>query len=265
MILVAGDRMVDRYWFGDVNRISPEAPVPVLRVSREEERQGAAANVAANVIAMGVPCHAVYSPSSEPVLKIRGVCRNQQMLRMDFDHPQAPIERLPTTEAKIVVFSDYGKGALDNIERLIAQANEAGMDVLVDPKGYDYTRYKWSYIVKPNLDEIRVVLGGWKSEADLEKKAQELRKRSHISALLLTRAAEGMTLYDDSGAHHIAANAKEIYDVTGAGDTAIAALAVAIHRGSNPLEAAFYANRAAGIAVGHFGTAVVTGEEVFGA
>lgn len=265
MILVAGDAMTDRYHFGDVARISPEAPVAVLKVERTEERAGAAANVALNIEAMGVAVERVFSPTTAPVLKVRAIGRNQQMLRLDFDAPQAPIEHLPKTKARTVVFSDYAKGALANIERLIAEANDFGMNVLVDPKGYDYTRYRWAFVVKPNLDEMRVVLGGWKDEADLEKKAHRLRIDYRINAVLLTRAAAGMTLYDSDGTHHIPAHAQEVYDVTGAGDTAIAALAVALHRGKSLFEAADLANKAAGIAVGHFGTAVVTEKEVFGA
>lgn len=263
--MVLGDAMVDEYWEGDVSRISPEGPVPVLRVLRTERREGAAANVAANVRAMGAQCLTEYG-SGEPVLKIRAVARHQQMLRLDFDHRQVAIEKsLPFTPRSVVIFSDYGKGSLEHVGCLIVRAKIAGCTVLVDPKGYDYERYRYADVVKPNLEEMRVMVGGWKDEADLERKAQELRRKADIRALLLTRAAAGMTLYTDTGSDHIESVAREVYDVTGAGDTAIAALAVALSRGSTLHQAARYANKAAGISVGRFGTAVVNEEEVFGA
>ena len=262
MILVCGDAMLDRYWFGDVARISPEAPVPVVRMRREEERPGAAANVARNIEAMGGACRAMYG-DGERIVKLRVIGRSQQMVRVDFDHPQQPITDIP--KAEIVVFSDYGKGSLANIQDLIKQAKSSGAIVLVDPKGYDYERYAGADVVKPNLDEMKAMVGGWKDEADLERKAQKLREQAGIGAILLTRAAEGMTLYTESGAIDIPSVAKEVYDVSGAGDTAIAALAVALSRGCELHEAAGYANKAAGIAVGRFGTSVATREEVFGA
>jgi rfaE bifunctional protein kinase chain/domain len=264
-IMVLGDAMIDEYWHGDVARISPEAPVPVLRVKEVERREGAAANVAANVRAMGAECRTDFGSPELQVLKIRAIGRSQQMLRMDFDHPQTPVAKgIGFNGARIVIFSDYGKGALEHIRCLILRAKIAGCTVLVDPKGYDYERYRYADVVKPNLDEMRVMVGGWKDEADLTKKAQELRRRADIRSLLLTRAADGMTLYTDSGSTHIQTEAREVYDVTGAGDTAIAALAVALSRGLDLHEAARYANRAAGVVVGKFGTAVATEEEVFG-
>lgn len=263
-IMVLGDAMVDEYWEGDVSRISPEAPVPVLCVKRTERREGAAANVAANVRAMGGRCVTEYGSSDLQVLKIRAIGKHQQMLRLDFDHPQSPIAKNTRFDAgAVVIFSDYGKGALANIQCLILRAKIAGCTVLVDPKGYDYERYRYADVVKPNLDEMRVMVGGWKDEADLTLKAQALRRKADIRALLLTRAADGMTLYTDSGSVHIESAALEVYDVTGAGDTAIAAMAVAMARGCSIPEAARYANKAAGVVVGKFGTAVASEEEVF--
>jgi rfaE bifunctional protein kinase chain/domain len=239
--------------------------VPVLKVLRTERREGAAANVAANVRAMGATCVTEYG-CGEPVLKIRAVARHQQMLRLDFDHRQEAISKATAFAPRsVVIFSDYGKGSLEHIACLILRAKIAGCTVLVDPKGYDYERYRYADLVKPNLDEMRVMVGGWKDELDLTRKAQELRLKADIRALLLTRAAAGMTLYTDAGSEHIEACARDVYDVTGAGDTAIAALAVAISRGADLHEAARYANKAAGIAVGKFGTAVVNEEELFGA
>jgi D-glycero-beta-D-manno-heptose-7-phosphate kinase len=263
--MVLGDAMIDEYWTGDVSRISPEAPVPVISVKHTERREGAAANVAANVRAMGARCVTAYSSSEMPVLKIRLIGRQQQMVRADFDHKQKPIDKTVRFEpGSVVIFSDYGKGALEHIQCLILRAKIAGCTVLVDPKGYDYERYRYADVVKPNLDELRVMVGGWKGEADLTVKAQGLRRKADIRSLLLTRAADGMTLYTDGGSHHIPAVAKEVYDVTGAGDTAIAALAVALSRGHDLLASAHFATKAAGIVVGKFGTAVATEEEVFG-
>lgn len=266
MIVVLGDAMVDRYWFGDVVRVSPEAPVPVLSVKRVEERDGAARNVVRNVLAMGGECRGVYGRSLEgEVLKIRAIGRSQQMLRVDFDLPVEPIglDADVGEGGGIVIFSDYGKGALANVRGLILRAKIRGQVVLVDPKGYDWERYRYADVVKPNLDEMRSAIGGWKDERELESKAKALRERLDLGAILLTRAAEGMTLFDASGVTSIASQAREVYDVTGAGDTAIAALAVALARGCDLAQAARYANKAAGVVVGRFGTALATEDEVF--
>jgi D-glycero-beta-D-manno-heptose-7-phosphate kinase len=263
-ILVCGDAMLDEYWFGDVSRISPEAPVPVLTVKRTETREGAAANVARNVRALGSICRTEFGAPELVVRKIRPICRNHQMLRLDFDNPQIPVAKdIRFERGGVVIFSDYGKGALAHVQCLILRAKIAGCTVLVDPKGYDYERYRYADVVKPNLDEMRVMVGGWKDEADLTAKAQELRKKADIGAILLTRAADGMTLYTAEGADHIQAEEREIFDVTGAGDTAIAALAVSMARGHDLRTAARYANKAAGIVVERFGTAVATESEVF--
>lgn len=258
--------MVDRYWFGEVRRISPEAPVPVVRMGKVEERAGAAANVAANCEAMGAQVTRLFSPS-DPVVKIRVIGKSQQVVRVDFDTPQLPVD--PTqfkdlaSKASIVLFSDYGKGALTNIADLITIAKEEGAKVLIDPKGHDYARYLGADLVKPNLDEMREMVGGWGSETELEAKAAKLRQDSHVSAILLTRAADGMTLFTDSGQTHIESTAHEVFDVSGAGDTAIAALSVGLEMGLSLETASRYANKAAGIAVGKFGTAVVSKHEVF--
>lgn len=263
-VMVIGDAMIDEYWKGEVSRISPEAPVPVLRVTETERREGAAANVAANVRAMGSICTTDFGSPELQVLKIRPVCRGQQMLRIDFDHRQTPVSKsISFDRGSVVIFSDYGKGALDHVACLILRAKIAGCTVLVDPKGYDYERYRYADVVKPNLDEMRALVGGWKDEAELTIKAQALRRKADIRAILLTRSAGGMTLFTDAGAEHFSAEAREVYDVTGAGDTAIAALACSLSRGYTLHEACRYANRAAGIVVGKFGTAVATEQEVF--
>lgn len=267
MILVCGDAMIDRYWFGDVRRISPEAPVPVVRMGRTEERHGAAANVADNCDAMGAQVSHLFSPSKEQIVKIRVIGKHQQVCRIDFDAPQSPVDtarfRLLLISADIVVFSDYGKGALSNIAELIALAKERGKTVLVDPKGYDYGKYSGADLIKPNADEMREMVGGWGSEQELHRKAEKLRIDSRIKAILLTRSSDGMTLFTEDRCVNIPCTAQEVYDVSGAGDTAIAALAVGLERGYSLEVAAEYANKAAGIAVGRFGTAVVKMHEVF--
>lgn len=271
-ILVAGDAMVDRYWFGDVRRISPEAPVPVFAHSHEEERPGAAANVARNCQAMGAEVVNCFSRSPERVVKIRLIARAQQMTRVDFDHPQSPITlenftACLTPAPVVVVLSDYGKGAFtkSNLPLMVSAAKEAGAKVLVDPKGYDYRKYRGADVVKPNLEEMKELVGGWGSEVELETKVRQLRVDAGLGAILLTRAAEGMTLYDGIGTFSVASEAREVYDVSGAGDTAIAALAVALGRGMSLRQAVMVANRAAGIVVERFGTAIATKEEVFDA
>lgn len=267
MILVSGDAVTDRYYHSDVTRISPEAPVPVAKVIRTEEREGGAANVLNNVRAMGAKAVGLFSRSPEPVVKIRVISRAQQMIRIDFDAPQEPISTAEFAsimpDARHVIFSDYGKGGLANVQALIECAKSVGAQVYVDPKGYDYTRYRNADVVKPNLDEMRELVGGWATDEQLAEKAQRLRRDIGIKAILLTRAASGMTLYTESGAFNIPSVAKEVYDVSGAGDTAIAAFAVAQTLGHDWLSAAQYANKAAGVAVARFGTAVVNKEEVF--
>ncbi len=262
--------MLDEYWHGEVSRISPEAPVPVVKVMKKDVRKGAALNVAANVSAMGAIVGGLYSKSYEtdPIRKIRAIGRNQQVVRLDFDTPQEPVDRekfrWSLSRAKIVIFSDYAKGARADVRELIGEARLAGRRVLVDPKGHDYERYAGANVIKPNTDEMKEMVGGWSSEERLATKAEKLRVDLALDAILLTRASQGITLFDVEGAHSIPAEQHEVYDVTGAGDTAIAAFAVALERGHNMKAAAGYANKAAGIAVTHFGTAVVTKEEVFG-
>jgi rfaE bifunctional protein kinase chain/domain len=259
--------MIDIYWRSEVNRISPEAPVPVAKVIDKESREGGAANVLNNVRAMGAQGMGLFSHSETPTVKIRVISRSQQMVRIDFDAEQKPITKAEFRNnlqgVNYVIFSDYGKGGLVYVQDLIIIAKEAGCQVYVDPKGYDYTRYRLADVVKPNLDEMRELVGGWATEAELTEKAYRLRKEIGIKAILLTRAAAGMTLYIESGAFNIPSVAKEVYDVSGAGDTAIAAFAVAQTLGHDWLSAAQYANKAAGVAVSRFGTAVVKKEEVF--
>ncbi len=297
-VLVVGDAMLDQYWFGDVERISPEAPVPVVRVQRREERLGGAANVARNVAAVGVRTalltvlgdddagHSVsrllaeagiepqvhLDPSLPTTVKLRVIGRRQQMLRVDFENvPEA--ETLAAlldnyasllADHDLVILSDYGKGGLAHITSMIERATAAGRPVLVDPKGDDYTRYKGATLLTPNRTELREVVGRWKDEADLTRRAQALRADLGLQALLLTRSEEGMTLYTDEGAWSVPAQAREVFDVSGAGDTVIAVLAAMLAAGTPLRDAVSVANRAGGIVVGKLGTATASYDELFG-
>jgi rfaE bifunctional protein kinase chain/domain len=296
-VLVVGDAMLDRYWHGAVERISPEAPVPVVKVSREEERIGAAANVAYNVSTLGaqasflgvvgddepghrleallrdtgIRTHLKRDAGLRTTVKLRVIGRQQQLLRMDFenepDHEvlalqtEAFAELVPQQDA--VLFSDYGKGGLAHIPSMIASARAAGKTVLVDPKGSGYDRYRGATVITPNRAELQDVVGRWHSEEELRAKAQALRASLDLDALLVTRSEEGMTLYDAAGELHVTAQAREVFDVTGAGDTVIATLAAMAAAGLSLRDALPIANRAGGIVVGKFGTATVSYEELF--
>jgi rfaE bifunctional protein kinase chain/domain len=245
--------MLDVYWHGEVTRISPEAPVPIFSVKTVEERNGAAVNVVSNVDAMGVECSWRYGNRYKTIEKIRAISKGQHVFRLDFDHPQEAVKSLDFRGVEILILVDYGKGTLDNAQSLIKKAKKAGLKVLVDPKGYDYEKYRGADVIKPNLDEMKVMVGGWKDEADLAVKVEKIRKDADIGAVLLTRASDGMTLYTQNGAKHFPAEAKEVVDVTGAGETAIAALGVGLHRGLSLEDSVALANKAAGIKVGMFG------------
>lgn len=298
-VLVVGDTMLDRYWYGAVERISPEAPVPVVRVTRTEERIGAAANVAYNIVTLGAQASLLSVVGNDEdsrilealvaqtgitpyfgrdaqlktTVKLRVIGRQQQLLRLDFENTpenevlasqSATFEKLfPQHDA--VLFSDYGKGGLAHIVRMIAQARAAGKVVLVDPKGSDYARYKNASVLTPNRAELEQVIGRWTDEADLQTKAHNLRTSLNLQALLLTRSEEGMTLFDAQGELHVPALAREVFDVTGAGDTVIATLAAMAATGMTLRDAVPIANRAGGIVVGKFGTATVNHSELFAA
>jgi rfaE bifunctional protein kinase chain/domain len=296
-VLVVGDAMLDRYWFGAVDRISPEAPVPVVKVTREEERLGGAANVALNVRTLGAQSSLVtVVGNDEPgrrlkamieekgiptllgvdeqlytIVKLRVIGRSQQLLRIDFENqPDHEVlkqafgeyERV-LPEHDVVLFSDYGKGGLEHISKMIERARALGKPVLVDPKGSDYARYRGATAITPNRAELAQVIGPWSSDADLATKAQALRRRFDIGGLVLTRSDEGMSLYDDAGESRVPAQAREVFDVTGAGDTVIATLAAMLACGLELRAAMPIANRAGGIVVGKFGTASVAYEELF--
>ncbi|MBL8383288.1 MAG: D-glycero-beta-D-manno-heptose-7-phosphate kinase [Burkholderiales bacterium] len=296
-VLVVGDVMLDRYWFGDVHRISPEAPVPVVKIERGDERLGGAANVARNAAALGATVtllsvvgddepgatiRALLEGSGiraalhvdalcKTTVKLRVIGRQQQLLRIDFE--ETPSHEVLTGKLDefrrlldgndVVILSDYGKGGLTHIAEMIGAANAAGKQILVDPKGADYARYRGATMITPNRNELAQVVGAWNSEPDLARRAQALRAELGLSALLLTRSEEGMTLFEPAGATHMAAAAREVFDVSGAGDTVIATLGALLGGGIALGEAVAMANRAGGIVVGKLGTAVVTPEELF--
>jgi rfaE bifunctional protein kinase chain/domain len=296
-VLVVGDAMLDRYLFGEVERISPEAPVPVVRVTREEDRLGGAANVALNVRSLGSnvalitvvgddePARKLQSllkergveailgrdPKLYTCVKLRVIGRAQQLVRVDFENEPdhevladmlTDLARL-VPQCNAVLFSDYAKGGLAHIPRMIELARANHKPVLIDPKGVDYGRYAGATVITPNRAELAKVIGGWSSEAQLHERAQALRKAHGFEAVLLTRSEEGMSLFDAEGHLHVPAQSREVFDVTGAGDTVIATLAVMIAAGMSMREAMPLANKAGGIVVGKFGTATVTYDELF--
>ena len=297
-VLVVGDAMLDRYLFGEVERISPEAPVPVVRVTKEEHRLGGAANVALNVKALGpgvmlitvvgedeparklerllkdqaVEVTLGRDPKLFTCVKLRVIGRAQQLVRVDFENQpdHEVLADMLSDFGKVVhqydavLFSDYGKGGLTHIPRMIELARAAGKPVLVDPKGDDYSRYAGATVITPNRAELAQVIGSWKTESQLEEQAQRLREASRLDGLLLTRSEEGMSLFDAVGHMRVPAQAREVFDVTGAGDTVIATLAAMLACGLTLREAMPIANRAGGIVVGKFGTATVSYEELFG-
>ena len=268
-VLVCGDSMSDLYWFGGVSRISPEAPVAVVQVARTERREGAAANVANNIEAMGVPCERIFGTSKERIQKIRLLAKSQHVVRIDFDHPQAPIECNAAYEdalgrCEIVVFVDYGKGSLANVQALIATAREANRSVFVDPRGHDFGKYRGATMLKPNREEMKELIGGWTTQDELDFKARQFLLASGIESILLTQAADGMTLYTRTETLHLGAEPGDIIDVSGAGEAALAGYTAAIAKGHSPQDAVRYANKAAGLCIGRFGTTVVTQAEVFG-
>ncbi len=296
-VLVVGDVMLDRYWFSAVERISPEAPVPVALVQREEDRMGGAANVALNAATLGAQTTLLSVVGSDdagrrlahlvadsPIrsamrqvvglrttMKLRVVSRQQQLIRMDFeskpDH-EVLLDLMDRYEQEldlhdVVLLSDYGKGGLTHVERMLAMARLRSKPVLVDPKGRDYSRYKGATLITPNRAEFALATGDWQGEDELQQQADRLRAALGLQAVLVTRAEDGMSLFTDTGRLHVQAAAKEVFDVSGAGDTVIATLAVMLGAGSSLEEAVRTANRAAGIVVGKLGTASVTPAELW--
>ncbi len=296
-VLVVGDVMLDRYWYGAVDRISPEAPVPIVRITREEERNGGAANVAYNVVTLGaqaslltvvgddeashklealvagtgIRTHFGRDADLKTTVKLRVIGRQQQLIRLDFENTpktellasqtETFVQLLPEHDA--VLFSDYGKGGLAHVSDMIQRARAAGKPILIDPKGTDYSRYQHATVITPNRAELQQVIGIWQDDAELQTKCQNLRQQLKLDALLLTRSEEGMTLFDAQGQLHVSAQAREVFDVTGAGDTVIATMAALVAAGMSLRDALPLSNRAGGLVVGKFGTATVSYEELF--
>lgn len=298
-VLVVGDVMLDRYWFGNVDRISPEAPVPVVHVQRTEERPGGAANVARNVAALGgqvtllsvvgdddaarslaallekehVKTQFHKDASLPTTVKLRVIGRQQQLVRIDFETPPShevlagkldEFEQL-VDQVDVVILSDYGKGGLTHVARMIELAKRHHKRVLVDPKGDDFSKYQGATLLTPNRGEFREVAGRWKNEDELASKAATLRASLGLEALLVTRSEEGMSLFVGAEAIHEPTQAREVYDVSGAGDTVIATMGLMLAAGVDMPVAMRIANRAAGVVVGKLGTATVTREELLAA
>jgi D-beta-D-heptose 7-phosphate kinase / D-beta-D-heptose 1-phosphate adenosyltransferase len=291
-VLVVGDVMLDRYWSGKVARISPEAPVPVVHVKSIEERVGGAGNVALNIArlggkvtllavigddeegqtlkrileAQGVTCEFVVQKGMRSICKLRVMAQHQQLIRVDFE--ESPLlfdqeellahlsKHLP--KHKVLVFSDYGKGTLANIKNQIHAAKHAGLKVLIDPKGTDYRRYDGADVITPNLAEFQAVVGACDNEKHLVDKGRELLKKHDIASLLLTRGEAGMTLINEADVHSLPAQAKDVFDVTGAGDTVLAVMALGVAVDKPLTEAMYLANLAGGIVVGKLGTATLS-------
>ncbi|HHR6141780.1 TPA: bifunctional D-glycero-beta-D-manno-heptose-7-phosphate kinase/D-glycero-beta-D-manno-heptose 1-phosphate adenylyltransferase HldE [Providencia alcalifaciens] len=292
-VLVVGDVMLDRYWHGPTNRISPEAPVPVVKVTMVEERPGGAANVAMNIASLGansrlvgltgiddaakaltenlngvnVRCDFVAIPTHPTITKLRVLSRNQQLIRLDFEEgfenvdAQPMLERIEQALPHIgaLVLSDYAKGALAEVEKMIALANKAGVPVLIDPKGHNFERYRGATLLTPNMSEFEAIVGRCKDNKDVEEKGMQLLESLELSALLITRSEQGMSLIRRNEAPlHLPTEAQEVFDVTGAGDTVIGVLAASIASGRPLHEACALANAAAGVVVAKLGTSTVS-------
>lgn len=295
-VLVVGDVMLDRYWHGGTSRISPEAPVPVVKVEQIEDRPGGAANVALNIAALGAPvalvgvtgedeaCRSLVNSLAaagvqahfqriehQPtIVKLRVLSRHQQLLRMDFEEAfdTDPARILSEVEnlldgVKVLVLSDYGKGALKNHQALIQAARKRGIPVLADPKGKNFEIYRGASLITPNLGEFEAIVGRCADESELVAKGGELMRSLELDALLVTRGEHGMTLLrPDHAPLHLPARAREVFDVTGAGDTVISTLAAVLATGAELPQAVALANLAASIVVAKLGTACVSAPEL---
>lgn len=296
-VLVLGDVMLDRYWFGSTNRISPEAPVPVVKVQDNEDRAGGAANVAMNIAALNVPVtlhglvgqddagkaldsllnkhriqnHCVALTTHPTITKLRILSRHQQLLRLDFEEGFQNVESdelLAKLQSEItaygaLILSDYGKGTLNQVQQMIQIARKAAVPVLIDPKGTDFERYRGATLLTPNMSEFEAVAGVCHSEKEIVAKGLKMIADFDLTALLVTRSEKGMTLLrPNQEPFHLPTQAKEVYDVTGAGDTVISVLATALADGRPMEEACYLANAAAGVVVGKLGTSTVSPVEL---
>lgn len=296
-LLVIGDVMLDRYWHGTASRISPEAPVPVVQVGNQEDRPGGAGNVALNIAALGsaatligvvgeddnakdlesrlaaagVYCEFLRSPDKPTITKLRVISQHQQLIRLDFEHQfdEQDVAELQTLaeslipSAQVLVLSDYAKGALNDVSALIALARNQNIPIIVDPKGTDFKKYRGATLLTPNLNEFEAVVGPCANEKELVRKGLALMSELDLQAMLITRGEHGMTLLrPDSEELHLPARAREVFDVTGAGDTVISVLASALAAGDDLADATAIANLAAGLVVGKLGTAAISGPEL---
>jgi rfaE bifunctional protein kinase chain/domain len=296
-VLVVGDVMLDQYWFGEVTRISPEAPVPIVRIIQEDARPGGAANVARNISSLGghatllsvvgndepggklkqllqdsgvSPDGLQTDPTISTIVKLRVLGGHQQLLRIDFEKQPshevlaAKLEEFANqvSDHDIVILSDYGKGGLTHIKKMISLAKAAGKQVLVDPKGSDYEQYSGASLITPNRSELRQVIGDWDDEYELSVRVKKLIDQLELDSLLLTRSEDGMSLFQKGSVFDQPALAQEVFDVSGAGDTVIATLALMLASHATPEDSVRVANIAAGIVVGKVGTAVVTADEL---
>lgn len=295
-IIVIGDAMLDRYWHGDTSRISPEAPVPVVRIEKQEDRVGGAANVALNVKALGanavlvsgvgeddvgqtlqnmlseqgVACSFVKLPNLRTTLKLRVIGRSQQLIRLDFEDKHQVLNKdilekcIPhQANANVIILSDYAKGMLTHPQELIAFARSHNITVLVDPKNPDLSVYKGATLLTPNLGEFEACVGTCASVEEIERKGKKLVQDLDLQGLLVTRGSQGMTLITNTNEIlHIPAQAREVFDITGAGDTVIAVLGACLAAKLSMRDAAKLANIAAGLSVGRFGTATITAQEI---
>ena len=295
-ITVIGDVMLDRFWSGVSRRVSPEAPVPVVNVNEQDDRAGGAGNVAVNLAELGISVslvglcgdddHAralrscveaagvrwnVMPCAADTIVKLRVLSRNQQLLRMDFEETLAEYAndlfvgyaQQHLADADLVVFSDYAKGTLQFVQSMLSHCRELGKPTLVDPKGQDFERYRGATLITPNLSELEAVVGRCASEPEMIEKANDLRASLEIDAILVTRSEAGMTLIEgDKPPQHFSASAREVFDVTGAGDTVIAVMAGCLSAGLSLSEATHFANHGAGVVVAKLGTASVSPDEL---
>lgn len=294
-ILVIGDAILDKYWFGDSSRLSPEAPVPVVNIEKIDIRLGGAANVANNISSIGVPVAFVsaigddeagseiinllegknitpflyHSNNYKTIVKLRILARNQQVCRCDFETkvPETALveikKNIPCiiSDYDIIIFSDYAKGFLKDIKELMRCANDLGKTIIVDPKSPDFSQYEGATIITPNKKELAQVIGPWFSENQLNEKVLNLIEKHNIKNLLLTRSEEGMSLFTQEDRFDFPVETKEVFDVSGAGDTVVAILAAMLSKNADLITSVKIANRAAGIVVGKIGTATLTQAE----
>ncbi|GLX79571.1 bifunctional protein HldE [Thalassotalea insulae] len=299
-VLVVGDIMLDRYWYGPTQRISPEAPVPVVKINQDEDRPGGAANVALNIASMGgqvtlagitgddeaastlathlqamkINCQFARQKDVPTITKLRVMSRNQQLIRLDFEQSLAEVEKSSLlnivepliAQHDVILLSDYDKGTLSDVQALIQAAKKHQVPVLVDPKGSDFAKYAGADILTPNMSEFETIVGACRDEAEIVAKGQTLLTELDLAAILVTRSEHGMTLLRrDHEEFHLPTQAKEVYDVTGAGDTVIATLALAVAAEADYPQASALANIAAGIVVGKLGTSTVSEAELLNA